>query len=129
MVWLRIPMQAETHAAPCQIYFLTSDAKQFCVSMQFALEEDLQKKRRTNKWFKMLNLSNTVQHVMISENYKCILTQKDPGNWSFITKKLQSNCNPSFSGYFKTDKTSKVKQYETKLWFVEGVFYFSRQLY
>lgn len=45
MVWLRIPTQAETHAAPCQIYFLTSDAKKFCVSMQFALEEDLKKKK------------------------------------------------------------------------------------
>lgn len=49
MVWLRIPMQAETHAAPRQIYFLTSDAKQFCVSMQFALEEDLKKKKKNKQ--------------------------------------------------------------------------------
>lgn len=50
-------MQAETHAAPCQIYFLTSDSKQLCVREQFALEEHL---KRKNKCFKMLHLSNTV---------------------------------------------------------------------
>lgn len=113
-------MQAETHAAPCQIYFLTSDSKQLRVREQFALEEHLKRKEKTN--VSRCSISAIQFHrMMIPEKCACIITQKDPRNQPLITRNLWSNWNHLFAGWLHPKQDSKVKSYKTELCFI-GLF-------
>lgn len=111
-------MQAETHAAPCQIYFLTSDAKQLRVREQFALEEHL---KRKNKCFKMLHLSNTVPQNddfwEVCMHYHTKGPKKPTPYYQKSLVKLKS----FFAGWLHPKQDSKVKSYKTELCFI-GLF-------